>query len=161
MLSNIFLYSSAKKFLPYAAVGLAAGGVAVVAAPAVLGAAGFTAGGVAAGSVAASIQSVIYGGSVASGSAFAALQSAGMVGIGAAGNAAIGGITAGITGGFTALGSYMFVCLNYKSTSVSNMCPFFGHVSLISFISFIMRESSFHDFGCSNIFTEHDWILCM
>jgi len=44
---------------------------------------------------------------------FALAQSAGAAGIGVAGNAAIGGITAGITGGFTALGSYMF-----KSRSV-------------------------------------------
>jgi len=50
---------------------------------------------------------------------FALAQSAGAAGIGVAGNAAIGGITAGITGGFTALGSYMFVCFNYKSSSVS------------------------------------------
>ena len=113
-----FLCSAAKRILPIAAVGLAAGTAAVVAAPAVLGAVGFTAGGVAAGSIAASIQSAVYGGSAASGSVFALLQSAAAAGIGAAGNAAIGGIAAGITGGITALGSYVFVCFNYKSCRV-------------------------------------------
>ena len=91
------------------ATGTAAG--AIIAAPLVLSAAGFTAGSVAGGSAAAFIQSVFYGGSVASGSAFALVQSAGTAGIGAAGNAAIGGITAGISGGLAALGNYMFVCL--------------------------------------------------
>ena len=91
----------------------------MVAAPLALGAAGFTGAGVAAGSIAASIQSAVYGGFVASGSLFALAQSAGAAGIGAAGNAAIGGITAGITGSFTALGSYVFVCFNYKSCSVN------------------------------------------
>jgi len=90
--------------LRYAAVGLAAGTAAVVAAPAVLSAVGFTAGGVAAGSTAASIQSVFYGGSVASGSAFALAQSAGAAGIGLGGNAAIGGIT----GGIAALGANLY-----------------------------------------------------
>ena len=113
-----FLCSAANRILPIAAVGLAAGTAAVVAAPVVLGAVGFTAGGVAAGSIAASVQSAVYGGSAASGSVFALLQSAGAAGIGAAGNAAIGGITAGITGGFAALGNYVFVCFTYKSCSV-------------------------------------------
>ena len=103
--------------MPYATVGLAAGTAAVVAAPLVLSAAGFTAGGVAAGSIAAYIQSVFYGAST--GGVFSVLQSAGAAGIGAAGNTAIGGITAGITGGFTALGNYVFVCFNYKSCSVN------------------------------------------
>ncbi|XP_078351401.1 tauropine dehydrogenase-like isoform X2 [Oculina patagonica] len=69
----------------YAAVGIAAGAAAVVAAPLVLGAAGFTA--------------------VASGSAFALLQSAGVVGITAAGKAAAIG---GISGGIAAFGTKMF-----------------------------------------------------
>ena len=99
------------------AVGLVAGTAAVVGAPLALGAAGFTAGGVAAGSFAASIQSVFYGAST--GGVFSVLQSAGAAGIGVAGNTAIGGITAGITGGLTALGSYVFVCFNYKSCSVN------------------------------------------
>jgi len=102
---NFFLYFSDR--LRYAAVGLAAGTAAVVAAPAVLSAVGFTAGGVAAGSTAASIQSVFYGGSVASGSAFALAQSAGAAGIGLGGNAAIGGIT----GGIAALGTNLYVCI--------------------------------------------------
>jgi len=90
--------------LRYAAVGVAAGAAAVVAAPAVLSGVGFTAGGVAAGSLAASIQSVFYGGSVAAGSAFALAQSAGAAGIGLGSNAAI----SGITGGIAALGANLF-----------------------------------------------------
>ena len=72
--------------LRYAAVGIAAGTAAVVAAPLVLGAAGA---GVAAGSIAAA--------TVKTGGLFAM----------AAGNAAIGGIT----GGIAALGAKMLVCL--------------------------------------------------
>ncbi|XP_078351394.1 uncharacterized protein LOC144636134 isoform X2 [Oculina patagonica] len=102
--ANIDLQIKESDLLRHAAVGIAAGTAAVVAAPLVLGAVGFTAGGVAAGSIAASVQSAVYGGSVASGSAFALLQSAGAAGIGAAGNAAI----AGITGGIAALGAKMF-----------------------------------------------------
>ena len=117
--------------MPIAAVGLAAGAAAVVAAPLVLSAAGFTAGGVAAGSIAASIQSAVYGGSAASGSLFGLAQSAGAAGVGVAGNAAIGGITAGITGGLTALGNFMFVCFNYKSCSI---CLAFG----TCFINFLL-----------------------
>ena len=110
----------------------------MVAAPAVLGAVGFTAGGVAAGSVAASIQSVFYGGYVASGSAFALAQSAGAAGIGVAGNAAIGGITAGITGGFTALGSYMFVCFIINRLAFLKCILFWTRL-----INFIVSSSSF------------------
>ena len=154
-----FLCSSAKRALPYVPVGLAAGTAAVVAAPLVLGAVGFTAGGVAAGSIAAFIQSTVYGGSVASGSAFALAQSAGATGIGVAGNVAIGGITAGITGGLTALGNYVFVCFNYKSCSI---CLVFGTRFINFLINYsIIRESSFHKFGHNNIVTEHNCILCM
>ena len=110
---------TAKRALPYAAVGLGAGTAAVVAGPLVLGAAGFTAGSIAAGSIAASIQSAVYGGSAASGSLFGLAQSAGAAGIGVAGNTAIGGITAGIAGGLTALKNRVFVCFNYKSCSVN------------------------------------------
>ena len=88
---NFFLCSSESNHWRYAAIGIAAGAAAVVAAPLVLGAAGFSA--------------------VASGSAFALIKSAGVVGIGAAGkSAAIGGIS----GGIAALGTKMFVCLNQK-----------------------------------------------
>ena len=83
----IFLYFS--DLLRYAAVGVAAGTAAVVAAPLVLGAAGFAGAGVAAGSIAAA--------TVKTGGLFAM----------AAGNAAIGGIT----GGIAALGAKMFVRL--------------------------------------------------
>lgn len=84
---TFFLYFS--DLLRYAAVGVAAGTAAVVAAPLVLGAAGFAGAGVAAGSIAAA--------TVKTGGLFAM----------AAGNAAIGGIT----GGIAALGAKMFVCL--------------------------------------------------
>ena len=73
------------------ALGVAAGTVAVAAAPVVLSAAGFTSGGIALGSFAASVQSTFYGG--AASGAFAALQSAGMAGIGSTASAAIGGVT--------------------------------------------------------------------
>ncbi len=130
---TFFFCPSESDLLRHAAVGIAAGTAAVVAAPLVLGAVGFTAGGVAAGSIAASVQSAVYGGFVAPGSAFALLQSAGAAGIGAAGNAAIAGITGGITGGITALGARMFVC--FKSEKPLNECyglTFWGHFSRVS-----------------------------
>ncbi|KAK0636470.1 hypothetical protein B0T17DRAFT_519208 [Bombardia bombarda] len=70
-----------------------AGGVAIVASPAILmspllGLAGFGANGVIGGSIAAGIQAMI--GNVAAGSAFATLTSAGMGGYGAATVAAVG-----------------------------------------------------------------------
>ncbi|XP_020915337.2 glycine-rich protein 1 [Exaiptasia diaphana] len=85
------------------AVGIIAGGAAVVAAPLALGAVGFTAGGVAAGSLAAGVQSAVYGGAVASGSVFAVLQSAGAAGLGAIGNAAVFSSAATAAGGGTFL----------------------------------------------------------
>ena len=80
---------------------------------------------------------------MASGSAFALAQSAGAAGIGVAGNAAIGGITAGITGTITALGAKMFVCFNWKSSSVSKMSPFLGHALLEYPISIILGIAIF------------------
>jgi len=91
---NFFLYFS--DLLRYAAVGVAAGTAAVVAAPLVLGASGLGGAGIAVGSIAAA--------TVETGGFFAM----------AASNAAIGGIT----GGIAALGAKMFVCVNQKSCNV-------------------------------------------
>jgi len=82
--------------LRYAAVGVAAGTAAVVAAPLVLSASGLGGAGVAVGSIAAA--------TVETGGFFAM----------AASNAAIGGIT----GGIAALGAKLFVCVNQKSFNV-------------------------------------------
>ena len=92
-----------RSLLPVAGGAVAAGTVAVVAAPIVLPALGFGAGGIVAGSVAAAWQASI--GNVVAGTLFASLQSAGVAGLatttyagiaatGSAGGAAVGYVVA-------------------------------------------------------------------
>ena len=49
-----------------------------------------------------------------------------------------------------------------ESSRGSSMYLFLGHASLMIFIYyyFIIRESSFHNFGCNNVFTEHFIVFC-